>query len=248
MKELSIEEKAKAYDEAIEKGKQIKNTPYTAHWDIMKEVVEHLLPELKESEDEKIRKRLAEYFEGYYDRFATDRNHVNVHWEGLEVKEILAWLAKQSKDSPVLSNSSNTGKFSWSEEDEKISSAIIKRLKGSDALSVDLQRAICWIDYVKDRVLPQPKQEWSEEDKRKIDRIYSILRQAADTHAFSTSCRLIGDKECIELQDFLKSIQSQWKPSKEQMKALASTLSLAKSCGEESTFNLSTLYEQLKKL
>ena len=52
---------------------------------------------------------------------------------------------------------------------------------------------------------------WSEEDERKIYRIYSILGQAADTHAFSTSCRLIGDKECIELQDFLKSLRPQSK-------------------------------------
>jgi hypothetical protein len=55
----------------------------------------------------------------------------------------------------------------------------------------------------------EQKSAWSEEDKRKIDRIYSILSQAADTHAFSTSCRLIGDKECIELQDFLKSLRPQ---------------------------------------
>lgn len=55
--------------------------------------------------------------------------------------------------------------------------------------------------------LVEQKPTWSEDDKRKINRIYSILRQAADTHAFSTSCRLIGDKECIELQDWLKSLK-----------------------------------------
>lgn len=39
-----------------------------------------------------------------------------------------------------------------------------------------------------------------------------------------------------------------WKPSDEQMEALANALSLAKNCGEESAFDLRTLYEQLKKL
>ena len=39
-----------------------------------------------------------------------------------------------------------------------------------------------------------------------------------------------------------------WKPSDEQMKALADALSLAKNCGEERAFDLRTLYEQLKKL
>lgn len=49
-------------------------------------------------------------------------------------------------------------------------------------------------------------EELSEEDKDKFNRIYSILQHAAETHPFGTSCRLIGDKECIELQDWLKSL------------------------------------------
>lgn len=47
---------------------------------------------------------------------------------------------------------------------------------------------------------------WSEEDRKKWNRIYSILGQAADTHAFSTTCRLLGDKECVELQDFIRAV------------------------------------------
>lgn len=38
-----------------------------------------------------------------------------------------------------------------------------------------------------------------------------------------------------------------WKPSMEQMDALANAISLAKNCGEESAFDLRTLYEQLSK-
>lgn len=52
---------------------------------------------------------------------------------------------------------------------------------------------------------PKPA-EWSEEEKRKLNRIYQILGWAADTHAYSMTCQLIGDKEAIELQDFLRSI------------------------------------------
>jgi len=67
-----------------------------------------------------------------------------------------------------------------------------------------------------------PSKEWSEDDENKLNRIYMLLTEAADEHAFSTTCRLIGDKECVELQDFLKSLkpQKQWRPSDEQMKAL----------------------------
>lgn len=89
---------------------------------------------------------------------------------------------------------------------------------------------------------------WSEEDKRKINRIYSILGQAADTHAFSTTCRLIGDKECIELQDFLKSLRphSHWKPSKEQIIALRWILNNIPYCKYKE--EISGLLDQIKDL
>lgn len=102
--------------------------------------------------------------------------------------------------------------------------------------------------------------EWSEEDKRKINRIYSILRQAADTHAFSTSCRLIGDKECIELQDFLKSLKDRvgceancttmWKPSEEHIHWLKWTINRLPDTekANEAEAVLEDLLEQLKKL
>lgn len=43
-------------------------------------------------------------------------------------------------------------------------------------------------------------------------------------------------------------LEERWKPSDEQMKALAWALSLAKNCGEECAFDLRTLQDQLKKL
>ena len=50
MKELSIEEKAKRYDEAIERAKEINNEQQAQPFDVMTRV----FPELKESdEDEK---------------------------------------------------------------------------------------------------------------------------------------------------------------------------------------------------
>lgn len=58
LKELTIEEKANRYDEAIEKLHEIitmDNKPVTP-----KEMGEFLFPELKKSEDEKIRESLLE--------------------------------------------------------------------------------------------------------------------------------------------------------------------------------------------
>lgn len=62
MKELSIEQKARRYDEILARAEGA-NLPYYKE-DIMskvKEFVDYLIPELKESEDERIRKELLEH-------------------------------------------------------------------------------------------------------------------------------------------------------------------------------------------
>lgn len=55
----------------------------------------YIFPELRESEDERIRKRLIEYFEGFR------MGNVEVRWEGLIVQEVLAWLEKQKEQKSV---------------------------------------------------------------------------------------------------------------------------------------------------
>ena len=118
-------------------------------------------------------------------------------------------------------------KSAWSEVDENFFVNVCSIID-TDRIFMESAKRRCknWLKSIKERVGCEvnctTKKEWSEEDKRKIDRIYSILMQAADTNAFSTTCRLIGDKECVELQDFLKSLrpQNRWKPSDEQMEAL----------------------------
>ena len=58
MKELSIEEKAKRYDEAIKLAKEINNEQRAQPFNVMTRV----FPELKENEDEKIRISLIKFF------------------------------------------------------------------------------------------------------------------------------------------------------------------------------------------
>ena len=75
---------------------------------------------------------------------------------------------------------------------------------------------------------------WSEEDENNYKQAIYVCHQ----HGYNG------------VENWLKSLKDRhtWKPSEEQMEALANALSLAKNCGEESTFDLRTLYEQLKKL
>ncbi len=86
---------------------------------------------------------------------------------------------------------------------------------------------------------------WSEEDKNAIQVLKDIVRHSDE---INEKIYIMPLKE--KLYDWLKSLrpQKQWKPSDDQIKALAWALSLAKNCGEECAFDLRTLYEQLKKL
>ena len=85
MKKFTIEEKAKRYDEAIERAKLSR----AQLLDIGEEAteIEHIFPELKESEDEKIKRCISDVVRKYGMEFTT----------GTVTKEkMLTWLEKQS--------------------------------------------------------------------------------------------------------------------------------------------------------
>jgi hypothetical protein len=88
MKELSIEEKAKRYDEALEKFHQFIDG-YTRR-EISKEILEDIFHELRDFDNEKIRKALVKYF--------TSRI-TNPDYEicGVPFNDVLAWLEKQGE-------------------------------------------------------------------------------------------------------------------------------------------------------
>ena len=91
MKELSIEEKAKRYNEAIERAREINNEHKAQPFDVMLKVFPELIAE---SEDERIKKALIDYF-----KWNTDNQLLNE----FSNREVFAWLEKQSNkaiDSP----------------------------------------------------------------------------------------------------------------------------------------------------
>ena len=93
MKELSIEDKAKAYDEAIERAKAIyyqgSYKPDTAA--IIAETLLNIFPALKESEDERIRRAIKKALQVRCDgsRIISD--------EPVTLEEAIAWLEKQGE-------------------------------------------------------------------------------------------------------------------------------------------------------
>ena len=66
-----------------------------------KEALATLIPELRESEDERIRKELKEAFEAY---------DIESKWNGIPIRSIFAWLEKQKEKSeiPIMDGDTDT--------------------------------------------------------------------------------------------------------------------------------------------
>lgn len=81
---MTIEEKAKAYDKALESAKScLKDDTIT---NTAKSYIEEIFPELKESREEKIRKLLIRLF----------TSNTNEKFDDVSTEEIIAWLEKQA--------------------------------------------------------------------------------------------------------------------------------------------------------
>ena len=90
MKELSINEKAKAYDKAIERAKKWQNEPNIDKID--NRIIEEIFPELKESDDEKIRKWIIDDI-----RYNINNEPLNNSEYKKKAEKAIAWLEKQGK-------------------------------------------------------------------------------------------------------------------------------------------------------
>jgi len=77
----------KKYKEALERAREFQKSKDG----LCVLTAESIFPELAESEDEKIRKRLIEFFK--------DWGETKSHCWGKSVNKILAWLEKQGKES-----------------------------------------------------------------------------------------------------------------------------------------------------
>ena len=88
MKELTIEEKAKHYDEALEQAKKELNTCGSIDCDAARQIF-RFFPELKDSEDERIRKNIVDFLS----RQGASIKYDFAGW--------IAWLEKQGKQEEL---------------------------------------------------------------------------------------------------------------------------------------------------
>ena len=124
---MNTEKKAKAYDKAIEKAKEYLNSPRTC-FDI--EQLYNIFPELRESDDEVIRKAILELIRQSSE--ILDKQNQN---------NMITWLEKQGEKTST-----------WSEDDERIREELIKHLKDGvegympAGSSEDYTRWLSWVE------------------------------------------------------------------------------------------------------
>ena len=166
-------------------------------------------------------------------------------------RELLKFLSDAHSYNPNAINEQNPA---WSEEDEVNFHDVMWAIEQARTIAKDendmgnLWYAERWLKSIKERVQPLLKYEWSEEDEnKKNDAITAIDLMMTDSFK-ETHPNLY--KAFGEAKDWLKSLKERyaWKPSDEQMQALANALGLANNCGEDSAYYLRTLHDTLKRL
>lgn len=200
----------KLYEEALERAKIFKS-PFCQH------AAELIFPELRESEDERIRKEIISYIK-------SSGAVTNSNW--------ISWLEKQCEQKPV----------EWSEEDEHCIELLLPIIDSSSLITKNRKKCKEFLKSLKDRVLPQPKQELSEEEKAIVDYLLQLIH---DSHREPCTKGLIA----FGAEAWLKSLrpQNHWKPSEEQMEALNKAKNSPANY-YDIRLGLQSLYNDLKKL
>lgn len=194
MKELSIEEKAKRYDESLERAKKLKETvdsTAVVGW------CEYIFNELRESEDERIRKDIIETINGIY------------HPNSKTREKLISWLEKQGEQNPiVIIPKFRVGdEIKTSNEESLTITKIDKKGYWSDDLFIcGFDEECCW------DLINEQKPAWSEEDISKLNKIATTIYEAGEVQSWWRQDRLIDKETANELNDWLKSLKERIQP------------------------------------
>ena len=237
-----------SYEEKLEEAKRLYQT---ANPD-QRYLLERLFPEIREREDERIRKVLIDYFNRYKEQEECGVKTFN----GIPTDNILAWLEKQetsytrrdvddayiegmafAKDE--LEKQCAQKITEWSEEDERLFNSLVWHLRNS-VNNGDCKHSAGqledWLKSLKDRVGCEANctttKEWSERDKEEFQIAIDTLVDA-------------GQHDSAHWLESLKQRMG-WKPTEKQMAALEYYMyALSATEHKEILFGL---YNDLKKL
>ena len=138
------------YKEALERAKDM-----LSYKEVRREDMEYLFPELKESEDEKIRKELIE--------FTKTRGGFKQEW--------IAWLKKQSERKPDLYPLCTTVK-------EKIRTYIANNFITDEVVKTDVKSIVRAMEEGVRLGKEENKSTWSEEDENRFKNLIELIEQS----------------------------------------------------------------------
>lgn len=139
---MNLIEKADAYNRVAKEVKDFFEGKQKLPFDVDK-TLEYLFPELKESEDEKIRKEILEHCKNQAEPY------IQLGCKCAKIQSWIDWLEKQGEQKPA-----------WNEEDEREKKRIIGLLEGwmstfkETNYAEDCKRGITWFESFKDRFSP----------------------------------------------------------------------------------------------
>ena len=162
---MTQEEKARAYDEALSRASKLRvQNPF----DTVSQMMEHVFPELAESDDERIRKRLI-------CGMNTLKDQKNETFAAIPIDDCIAWLEKQgqvkeSKISQLENKTSEENNNSLTTDDTMIIRIIeaLQRYMPTDEL-LEEQEMVAYLEK-------QGKSKWSNEDSLMIDSIIDTIK------------------------------------------------------------------------
>ena len=242
---MTIEQKAKSYDEALKRAKTA--IDIAADKDLVKGVATTIFPELRESEDERIRKALIDGV-----RQIRCKNDITQ-------EQMIAYLEKQKEQKPAEQLGGTFTSYDMAKTFTEGQNYVIAHPKkfglckpaewSEDTIRCGIREVGLTqhqIDWLKKNVCPQPKQEWSEENEKMLEIVIANYEYMFDKLRKGDDSDGIADH--ILIMDWLKSLRPQphWKPSEEQMDALKDVAYGTYQNGDGPA--LRSLYEQLKKL
>lgn len=270
---MSIEEKAKAYDEALEKVRPLyerakkDDSPIWATY-------EHLFPQLAESEDERIRRDIIHYILYKADGVSEEQEHSWIAYlekqkepltpeekmnhplylEGFDVgREVGAVVAKPAEWSDSFEENIRNllhDKLTWHSDDGSISTTVFI----DDKTIKDIVMGIWFYvgkEAMKNPNVELPKAEWSEEDEEMRFACIDIIE-----HFPNPSGTVYGPwGDCINWLKSLKNrgkspksnTNSTWKPSEKQMGALKRAVNKLAKTDMADSVELSIMYNNLLK-
>ena len=228
---MTQEEKAKAYDEALEKAQKATR----AGSDVAMDIVQYIFPELRESEEEKIRNEILIYIGARQDIDLETHNRWCAYLEKQkeqkpveidEYKIIEKHITEDSLSSEVNKRLKECGWYvtdekpaKWGDGDENKLYQAVETLLADKAIALQenphckaLHRAyddlIVWLKSLPKRFNFQPKQGWSEEDEKIYNIIIKIIFESKST---------LSLEYVDEINNWLKSLPERLNlPSKQE--------------------------------